>query len=271
LFRTTVVKPDFPSYLPNHSMRHQIRALLVDDEKEAHDVMERLLLRIGGIEIVGHVFDAGEVLASVRIHRPDIIFLDIQMPGKDGICVANDLKLNKIPVTVIFVTAFSKFALAALKASAFDYLLKPVDIDDLQEVINRYRSEKGANSLEEKLEILIENYYRKQKLLFNTRSGCIVLDENEIIFCRADVNYTRFYLTGKREELVTLNIARVMEMLRMEGFYRLDRSHIINLSCLRKVDRSLKMCELIKDNERYTIKAPLSHLKELEQKLRILP
>jgi DNA-binding LytR/AlgR family response regulator len=249
----------------------QIRALLVDDEKEAHDVLERLLIRIGGIGIVGHVFDADEVLGSVQIQKPDIVFLDIQMPGKDGICVANELKRNKIPVTVIFVTAFSNYALAALKASAFDYLLKPVDIDDLQVVINRYRSEKGTNTLEEKLEILIENYYRKQKLLFNTRSGCMVLDESEIIYCQADVNYTRFFLSGKREELVTLNIAKVMEMLRKDEFYRLDRSHIINLSCLRKVDRSLNMCELIKDHDRYTIKTPLSQLKELEQKLRILP
>ena len=215
-------------------MTRQIRALLVDDEKEAHDVMERLLLRIGGIEIVGHIFDAGDVLDMARTQKPDIIFLDIQMPRKDGICVANDLKRNKKPVTVIFVTAFSHFALAALKASAFDYLLKPVDIDDLQLVIDRYRSERGTNALEEKLGILIENYYRRQKLLFNTRSGCMVLDENEIIYCQADVNYTRFFLSGKREELVTLNIARVMEMLRSDGFYRLDRSHIINLNFLRK-------------------------------------
>lgn len=133
------------------AIRHQIRALLVDDEKEAHDVMERLLLRIGGIEIVGHVFDPEDVIALVRMQNPDIIFLDIQMPQKDGICVANDLKRNKIPATIIFVTAFSNFALAALKASAFDYLLKPVDIDDLQAVIDRYLSERRTKTLEGKL------------------------------------------------------------------------------------------------------------------------
>ena len=251
-------------------MQYQIRALLIDDEKEAHDVIERLLLRIGGIEIVGHVFDADEVLSAIRLTNPDIVFLDIQMPGKDGIWIANDIKINRIPVTVIFVTAYSNYALAALKASAFDYLLKPVDIDDLQLVISRYRSERRTNSLEGKLEILIENYYRKQKLLFNTRSGCIVLDEDDIIYCKADVNYTRFFLSGKREELVTFNIAKVMDMLRKDGFYRLDRSHIINLSCLRKVDRGLKICELVRDHECFRIKAPLSQLKDLEQKLRIL-
>lgn len=245
-----------------------IRALLVDDEKEAHDVMEVLLARVGNIRIVGHVYDSDDVLDSVREQKPDIIFLDIQMPGKDGICVANELKHNKIHVSVIFVTAFSDYALAALKASAFDYLLKPVDIEDLQSVINRYRLERGSNTLEEKLEILIENYYRRQKLLFNTRSGCIILDENEIIYCQADANYTRFYLSGKREELVTLNIAKVMDILRKDGFYRLDRSHIINLQCLRKVDRSLNTCELIKDQNRYLIRAPLVQLKELEKKLR---
>lgn len=249
--------------------QNRIRALLIDDEKEAHDVIERLLLRIGGIEIAGHVFDADEAMPAVRQLKPDIIFLDIQMPGKDGICIANDIKSSRIQSTVIFVTAYSNYALAALKAAAFDYLLKPVDIEDLQVVITRYLTERGSNSLESKLEILIENYYSKPKLLFNTRSGCLILDESEIIYCQADVNYTRFVLSGKREELVTLNIAKVMEMLRKEEFYRLDRSHIINLSCLRKVDRGLKICELNKDHERYTIKSPLSHLKDLEQKLRI--
>lgn len=247
-----------------------IRALLVDDEKEAHDVIERLLLRIGGIGIVGHVFDPDQVLPAIRTQNPDIVFLDIQMPGKDGICVANDIRNNRMPVTVIFVTAYSNYALAALKAAAFDYLLKPIDIDDLQTVINRYRSERGANNLEGKLEILIENYYRKQKLLFNTRSGCIVLNEDDIIYCKADVNYTRFFLSGKREELVTFNIAKVSSMLRKDSFYRLDRSHIINLTCLRKVDRGLKMCELFSDHETFRIKAPLSQLKDLEQYLRIL-
>jgi two-component system, LytTR family, response regulator len=223
-------------------MQTPIRALLVDDEKEAHDVLERLLLRIRGVDIVGHVFDPDDTLALVKQTKPDIVFLDIQMPGKDGICIANELKINKIPITVIFVTAYSNYALAALKASAFDYLLKPVNIDDLQEVISRYHSEKGTNTLEEKLEILIENYYRKSKLVFNTRSGCIVLDEADIIYCQADVNYTRFFLTGKREELVTLNIAKVMDLLPKDKFYRLDRSHIINMTCLRKVDRGMKIC-----------------------------
>jgi len=250
---------------------NKIRALLIDDEKEAHDVIARLLLRIGGIEIAGHVFDADHAMPAVRQFKPDIIFLDIQMPGKDGICIANDIKTSRIQSTVIFVTAYSNYALAALKAAAFDYLLKPVDIDDLQSVIARYRTERLSNSLESKLGILIENYYTKQKLLFNTRSGCLILDESEIIYCQADVNYTRFFLSGKREELVTLNIAKVMDRLKSDGFYRLDRSHIINLSCLRKVDRSLNICELIKDHDRYTIKAPLSQLKELEQRLRFLP
>jgi two-component system, LytTR family, response regulator len=250
-------------------MHNQIKALIVDDEKEAHDVLERLLVRISGIDIVGHVFDADDTLPMVKSLKPDIIFLDIQMPGSDGICIANTLKINKIPVTVVFVTAFSNYALAALKASAFDYLLKPVNIDDLTDVISRFRSEKVTNTLEEKLEILIENYYLKPKLVFNTRSGCIILDDNDIIYCQADVNYTRFFLTGKREELVTVNVAKVHEMLPRDRFYRLDRSHIINMSCLRKVDRGLKICELVRDHDRYTIKAPVSQLKELEQKLRL--
>ncbi len=245
-----------------------IRALVVDDERESHDVLKRLCQRIGNIEIVGDVYDSVEALAAVRGMKPDIVFLDIQMPEKDGICIANDLKHSKIPVTVIFVTAYSSYTLAALKASAFDYLLKPVDLEDLKTVIERYRTEKGSNSLEQKLEILIENYYRKQKLLFNTRSGCIVLDEDDIVYCKADVNYTRLILSGKREELVTLNIAKVMDMLPPVVFYRLDRSHIINICYLRKVDRSLKICELYKDQESFRIKAPLSQLKDLETKIR---
>ena len=246
-----------------------IRALLIDDEKEAHDVIERLLMRIGGVSVAGHIYEPDEAIPAMLQLEPDIVFLDIQMPGKDGISIANDIKKNRIKTTVIFVTAYSTYALAALKSAAFDYLLKPVDIEDLQAVINRFTQEKGSSSLEGKLDILIENYYSKQKLLFNTRSGCLLLDESEIIYCQADVNYTRLFLTGKREELVTLNIAKVMDMLRQNHFYRLDRSHIINLNCLRKVDRGLKVCELCKDHDHHLIKAPLSQLKELEHRLRI--
>lgn len=118
-----------------------INALIVDDEEDARDILERVLMRLNNINIVGKAAYADEGFEMALKRNPDIIFLDIQMPGKDGFGLVEQLKKFNLKTTIIFVTAHVEYAINALKVAAFDYLLKPVEFSDLKNTIQRYREE----------------------------------------------------------------------------------------------------------------------------------
>jgi two-component system, LytTR family, response regulator len=247
----------------NHTTK-PISALIVDDEERAQDLLERLLSRIPGINVCGKVSSADEALERVIAEAPDLVFLDVQMPEKNGFQLVDYLKKYLINTTVIFVTAHAEFAINALKVSAFDYLLKPVMMDQLRETILRYKAEKLRQSQERKLEIEPRSLARPGKIKFNTRNGYVLIAPDEIIYCEADVNYTTFHLGNDNREVVTVNLGRVEELLAPWPFYRINRSVLINTAFLIKADRQKKKCLMVKGNEKIWLDIPPNHIRELE-------
>ena len=242
----------------------KINVLIVDDEDDAREILERQLNRLGDIIILGKASNVNEAIEMIIKLEPEIVFLDVQMPEKDGFELVKELKKYNIRTTIIFVTAHNEFAINAVKVAAFDYLLKPVVFDELKEAILRFRCSKKQEADENKIDILLETLNRQGKTCFNTRTGYIYILPDNIVFCSADVNYTEIHFSKTRKEVVTVNIGRVEEMLGRDNFFRISRSHLINLKYLVKADRKTKTCELLKNNEAFVIPAPLKQIRLLE-------
>jgi len=244
-----------------------IHSLIIDDEEDARDILERLLLRLENIAIVGKASSADEGFEMILKLKPDIVFLDIQMPVKDGFALVKQLKNFKLKTTIIFVTAHVEYAIEALKVAAFDYLLKPVEFTDLKNTIQRYHEEKHKDINDQKVDLLLDMLNKKNKICFNTRTGYIYVKPDDIVYCEADVNYTSIFFGGSRKEVVTVNIGKMEEMLDREKFYRISRSYLINLDYLVKADRKLKCCELYKNEEKFCIPAPPKQIRLLESRI----
>jgi two-component system LytT family response regulator len=244
-----------------------VRALIVDDEEEARNLLERQLLRIEHVEIAAKASSADEALEKTTLIQPDIAFIDVQMPLKDGFWLVRELKHLRNCPAVIFVTAYSEYAMHAIKVAAFDYLLKPVNFEELQDTIKRYRVVAHDNRFKEKVEKLISHLDEGEHVTFRTRTSYVVIPLNEIIYCEADVNYTTIFMDKNYKEVVTINIGRMEQILNRPNFFRLGRSHIININYINRIDSKTKTCQLIKNGERYAIKASHKNLKELLETL----
>ncbi len=243
----------------------KLKVLIIDDEEDARDILERQLDRLGDILVLGKASGVDEALDMIIKTDPDIIFLDVQMPEKDGFELVKDLKKFNLKTTVIFVTAHNEFAINAVKVAAFDYLLKPVVFDELKEAVLRFRCGQKQGTKERDIDVLLETLGKQHKICFNTRTGYIYISPEEILFCHADVNYTKIYFGQDRDELVTINIGKVEELLQQSRFFRINRSHLINLDYLVKADRKTKSCELFKDKESFKIPAPAKQIRLLEK------
>jgi two-component system, LytTR family, response regulator len=250
----------------NHSSR-RIRVLIVDDEEEARNLLERLLQRLPDAEILGKAASADEALEMAIDLKPDMVFLDVQMPEKDGFHLVNYFQRFLIDTKVVFVTAHAEFAINAVKVSAFDYLLKPVMMNELHDTIIRFKAGRLHGQKAQPQGMITAAEPLPAKLKFNTRTGYILISPEEIMYCEADVNYTSIYLGKDNREVVTINLGKIEEMLAPYMFFRISRSVLINQHYLSKADRQKKQCLLNRDNERIILDISPNHIRELEHYL----
>ena len=241
---------------------NQITAIIVDDEQDAREILTDLLRDFSDVKVLSAESSADSALLSIIKYRPDIVFLDIDMPVKTGFDLVNELKNYDVFSTVIFVTAFDKYAIEAIKHAAFDYLVKPVDITDLQLCISRYKTEESHKHFTEKIENLLTNISKKN-VKFNTREGFVFIDINEIIYCIAARNYTVIHLANDEEKhTVTLNLGRLPEIL-PANFVRINKSTVINKNFLKEVNRKTKKCKLVHNAKEYIFDIPKRYMKQL--------
>lgn len=232
-----------------------IRVLIVDDEPLAREGIRLLLESAADIEIAGEATDGPEAVAAIESLRPDLIFLDVQMPGMTGIEVLEQLDGGRIP-EVIFVTAYDQYALRAFEHHALDYLLKPFDDDRFHDALAEARKrirERGADRLGQRLLALLAEYRGGGKLpaaaaeraskeaspfarrLAVRSSGRIYfLRTEEIDWIEAADYYVKLH-TGEREHLLRESMARLEESLDPRRFMRIHRSAIVNLDRIREL------------------------------------
>lgn len=221
----------------------KIRALIVDDEPLARERLRTLLKPEADVEIVGECGDGEKAVSAIRRHKPDLLFLDVQMPERDGFDVLEALGAEEMPV-VVFVTAYDKYALRAFEVHALDYLLKPFDRERFQRALERAREQvagRHSSTLGERLLALLADRATEQKRLQRVviKSGgrIFFLRVEEIDWIEAAGNYLRLHV-GREEHLLRETMNRLEARLDPAKFLRIHRSTIVNLERIREMQPS---------------------------------
>ncbi len=193
-----------------------MKALLVDDERLARSGLRRLLESHDDVTIVGEAANADEALSQIRRLNPDVVFLDVEMPGRSGLELLEELE--DFPA-VVFTTAYQEYAVRAFEVSALDYLLKPIAADRLDAALDKVRkivAPRGAGP------------ERKQRVFLREGERCWIVSLEEIRVLESEGNYTRVYFAGNRP-LIYKSLNALEARLDPETFFRASRSHIVNL------------------------------------------
>lgn len=244
-------------------MEQKLNALIIDDEESARKLLLKLLeetLFFSEIRSVQSVASANNELTRFD---PDIIFLDIKMPGKDGFTFVHDLSLQKNKPGIVFVTAYEQYAIKAIKSQAFDYLLKPVNRKELKNCIVKFIESKKESQIPVRPEKPVEHLENLTRIRVNTRTGTMFINPATILFCKADGNYTTI-CTGDKQHLCSMNLGKVKELLPGNTFIRIGRSHIINFEYITMLDRKESTVTLVRNGESVNVKIPKQHLKDLD-------
>lgn len=187
------------------------------------------------IKVVASFTDPHEALEYLEKNIPDCLFLDIEMPTMDGFQFIQKLKNKEFPVVI--TTAYNQYAIKALKNEAIDYLLKPIDTDDLKETITKIKKYNAKNFTSERLEKILLNFNSNsldKKIMFNTDGKLLFLESDEILYAESDGNYSTIFLADGQKIVLTKKLKEVNEMLPQESFFRIHNSYVINLNKIKE-------------------------------------
>jgi two-component system LytT family response regulator len=212
------------------------KAVIVDDEPKAVQGLSWELTNFNeDIEIVNTFTNPEEALLYLEDNAPDCLFLDIQMPSMDGFQFLD--KLNNKDIAVVFTTAYDEYAIKALKREALDYLLKPIDSDDLSDTLRKIKKFKSRKINSQNLENILLDFNSKnnqKKITISTEGKLIFLKLDEILFVESDGNYCTLFLTDNQKILVTKKLKEIDGLLPVDSFFRSHNSYIINLNKIKE-------------------------------------
>jgi two-component system LytT family response regulator len=232
-----------------------LKVLLIDDEQRATDALRLMIMKtIPEISEVIVCNDAREAAEKIHSYQPGLVFLDIQMPHLNGFEV-----LEKIPnknFKIIFTTAYNEYAIQAIRYSAFDYLLKPVDMEELQAAVHRFLE--GQEDYKQQYDLLKNIMHNMSassaeefRLALPTKEGVHFLLPNDIIRCEALGNYTRFYVTSGKNYLISKTLGEYDTLLTPQNFIRTHKSHLVNKKFISFIDHD--GFAVLKDNSKVEV------------------
>jgi len=216
-----------------------MKALIIDDERLARTELKRLLTPFKEIKVVGEAVNADDALEKIQELKPDLLFLDIQMPGKTGFELLEEL--DSVP-TVIFVTAYDEYALKAFEYNALDYLLKPIEPKRLEETVNKLIEKKRKKTISE----LDKNFLSAGDQVF-VKDGekCWFVKLENVRLFESEGNYVRIYF-GENKPLILRTLNYLDERLDDKTFFRANRKHIVNLKWIASIEPWLNGGLLVK-------------------------
>jgi two-component system LytT family response regulator len=214
-----------------------IRAVLVDDEIHCLETLAWQLKKFcPEVEVVGVCDTSEKALEILNKEQIDLAFLDIEMPYMNGFELLQ--QIDKISFEIIFTTAYDMFAVKAFKFSALDYLLKPIDKDELIQAVRKVKEKKGQTLLPEQLSILFQNLNNQkqpsQKIALPTMNGLEFVIADDVIHCQSEGNYTHIFLKDNIKFLICRTLKETEELLSGHNFFRVHHSHSINLNHIKK-------------------------------------
>jgi len=212
-----------------------MKAIIVDDEHYCCETIATLLEDNDEVEIVTECYNGIDALEAIRKYNPGLVFLDVEMPKMNGFEMLQ--QLPSVNFEIIFTTSYDRYALKAIRFSAIDYLLKPVDEEELknavQKVINRSKKPTA-----EQLEILMQKLHQPatpvSRIALPTMEGFQMIKIDSIISCEADSNYTTLHLKNNKKMVVCRNLKDIEEMLEDHSFTRVHRCYVVNLNEVEK-------------------------------------
>ena len=217
-----------------------ISALLIDDDVNLRNGLKAMLQRYApDIVILGEADSVESGVKAIDAHRPQVVFLDIQMGDGTGFDILEQLaaRYGKTLSHIVFITAHEQYAIKAFRFSALDFLLKPVDPEELQKVIGKIHAAVNANRDYAHIDLLLENIRKKvdhfKRIALSTADGIHLFDIADIIRCESEDNYTMFYIKGNKPLLISKTLKEYEELLAEHGFERIHQSHLINLAYLK--------------------------------------
>ena len=225
-----------------------VRVVIIDDEAAYREMIANLLNSdFPQVSVLATAASVEEGVAAIEQHHPDILFLDIEIVGGNGFDVLKGVSTRNF--RVIFITAFNEFAIQAIRFSAFDYLLKPVNEFDFKAAVSRALEDLKRQASELELENLFSSWYQKEhkRIVLRTQQDIHVVEVSEIIRCEADNAYTTFYLRGGETVVISRGIGEYAEMLIPFGFVVPHQSHLVNLNFVKKLDKRDGGFLLLKD------------------------
>lgn len=213
-----------------------VRAILIDDEPNAVGLLAlRLSQHCPQVDVVASCTNSHKAVQAILDHRPDLVFLDIEMPQMNGFQLLE--AVAGVSFSLVFVTAYDKFALKAFRYSAVDYLLKPIDTQELIQAVHRVEKQhKTAPEQIDHLKSQLGTHGKNlpDRIALPYQNGVAFVDMKDILYCESDDNYTKFHLGDGQYHLVTKSLREIQELLEERDFLRVHRQYLINLNHIKK-------------------------------------
>jgi two-component system LytT family response regulator len=219
---------------------NNIKAILIDDEERARNTLSSLLLNYcPEVNILATCSNVPDGVLAINKHKPDVVFLDIEMPDYNGFELLGFFR--EIDFDIIFVTAYSEYAIKAFEISAVDYILKPIDIDQLKNSVEKLKQKKLHSQMQEQIELLKESYKGDdiRKIALSMSNGLTFVEIADIVLLEADGAYTTFYLKDGQKIVVSKKLKFYEDILSNRSyFFRTHRSYFINVNFIKTYSRS---------------------------------
>ncbi len=217
-----------------------LTAIIIDDEANGRETLQSLIVNYcPNTRVIGMGKSVDEGLELLSQMKPDVVFLDVEMPFRNGFDLLMEVK--NIDFEVIFTTAYSQYAAKAFKFSALDYLLKPIDVSELQAALKKAEAKNGNSVRDDQFDILLDSLKKKaanaQRIVLPSLQGFTVAEVRDIVRCEADKNYTFFYFADQTKMLVSKTLKEYCDILAEHDFMRVHQSHLINLNHVKKYNK----------------------------------
>ncbi len=248
-----------------------LKTIIIDDEKLA---IESLTWEIknfcNNIDVIATFSNPIEAIEGINKLNPDLVFLDIEMPELDGFQLLQ--RLTNRDFDLIITTAYNQYAIQAFRANAVDYLLKPIDPDELIEAVGKVKKRKGTSDVNYNLNTILEKIILEKKsprkIPLTLSDKIMLVEPDEIIYCKSDGSYTQVFLEGDRKELVSKSIKQIENLCTGSQFLRVHKSYIVNTDKITGYTRQ-GGGELYLVND-YVVPVSRIHKKEILEKLNIV-